>query len=505
MLNNLTLVFFLIFTLSSTISTTTLAGQSSKKVQELLRKKARLNKMLAQEQFLEQDPRLVPPIRPLPTDPASGAECFQFIKSLPPEYTWSTLVVPEDASNPTGPQTRVFYYSRPAEGHPFNFGTPLIYFNGGPGMHSHTSSAMLDKIVEYRKIPLIFLDQRGTGCSQKLPAEDTRKLHYRSRGIVQDAEAIRKRLLGPDRKWRIFGQSFGGLVVHRYLEIAPEGVDAAISHGMSVMKDSTTAFYNRISMQAWLLKCYFVLYPQDEELLAGIKRSLLKNKEVSLVFSQQDIRAYKAMGISIQDLKIPSDLAVELLNAYYIALSFYNHWPLLHEELVQLSTSEGALTFKNYPLLFSFFSSDLESASVLAEHMADVDLLVTCDAILANNRELFKDSLNECNFYFAKMHFLLLLAPHFESQLSASSQTPVDPISLERIAEQLKLHPTLQFHLYSSLFDGLVPHTTFDEEAKILGDRIHYVRLHGSGHEGYITEPEIAKQVTTTINTYKGD
>ena len=45
----------------------------------------------------------------------------------------------------------------------------------------------------------------------------------RADNIVRDSEEVRRALLGPDQRWSILGQSFGGFCCLHYLSAAPEG------------------------------------------------------------------------------------------------------------------------------------------------------------------------------------------------------------------------------------------------------------------------------------------
>ena len=54
--------------------------------------------------------------------------------------------------------------------------------------------------------------------------------HFRADNIVADAEFIRRELLGPEGKWSILGQSFGGFCVVHYLSAAPEQPARGVRH-----------------------------------------------------------------------------------------------------------------------------------------------------------------------------------------------------------------------------------------------------------------------------------
>ena len=95
---------------------------------------------------------------------------------------------------------------------------------------------MLEHRNSAQTLSMIYLDQRGNGCSDPYPAGPVntqfttmtaqRLALYGSRSIVRDAEALRELLLGPGKSWSAFGQSFGGEIVHRYVEMLPQSPDA---------------------------------------------------------------------------------------------------------------------------------------------------------------------------------------------------------------------------------------------------------------------------------------
>jgi pimeloyl-ACP methyl ester carboxylesterase len=118
----------------------------------------------------------------------------------------------------------------------------LIYLQGGPGFAaprvSVTSGWVKRALKEYR---VLLLDQRGTGRSSPISTQTLGHLpppqqfeylqHFRADNIVRDCEAIRATLLGPDTKWTVLGQSFGGFCLLTYLSMAPEAIEAGLFTG----------------------------------------------------------------------------------------------------------------------------------------------------------------------------------------------------------------------------------------------------------------------------------
>jgi pimeloyl-ACP methyl ester carboxylesterase len=118
----------------------------------------------------------------------------------------------------------------------------LLFLQGGPGGVSPRPNGGPEwvswAVERYR---VLLLDQRGTGRSDRLDPRVIRALGspaaqadhlalFRADSIVQDAEAIRRELLG-DRPWTVLGQSFGGFCAFTYLSFAPHGLQECLLTG----------------------------------------------------------------------------------------------------------------------------------------------------------------------------------------------------------------------------------------------------------------------------------
>ena len=87
-------------------------------------------------------------------------------------------------------------------------GEPLVIMHGGPGASHEYFLPYLLPLARHNR--LIFLDERGSGRSQKL--ED--RTQYTIENMVEDIEAVRKALnLG---KINLLGHSYGGALVQAY-------------------------------------------------------------------------------------------------------------------------------------------------------------------------------------------------------------------------------------------------------------------------------------------------
>jgi pimeloyl-ACP methyl ester carboxylesterase len=164
----------------------------------------------------------------------------------------------------------------------------LVFFQGGPGFGAprpgQTSGWMKRALQEFR---VLLLDQRGTGRSTPVTAQTLAATgdgaaqagylrHFRADAIVQDAEAIRRELLGDTGKWSILGQSYGGFCVVHYLSAAPDGVrEALITGGLpSLTKPAAEVYRATYPLVRAKNQQYYARYPQDAALAQQIAERL---------------------------------------------------------------------------------------------------------------------------------------------------------------------------------------------------------------------------------------
>lgn len=104
---------------------------------------------------------------------------------------------------------------------------PVIFLHGGPGYSSYSFAQSAGKRLE-TNLSMVYLDQRGSGCSERPWWSGA----YSLPAIVQDIEALREKL--GKEKVALIGHSFGGTVALEYAKQYPDRVakmvlvDAAI-------------------------------------------------------------------------------------------------------------------------------------------------------------------------------------------------------------------------------------------------------------------------------------
>jgi len=402
-------------------------------------------------------------------------ECEDLIGTISPRYKYGWVTVPENWDQPGGNSIRVFYYARPGS----KPGTPVVFFNGGPASDSHSSLQAIDQVDEAKKHPFVFIDQRGTGCSSPFPTDPAstenvqRLANYGSRAIVKDAEAIRAQLFGRSSKWKIFGQSYGGYIVHRYLEVAPQSVDHALAHGSSIMSDPVAWVTWRVRSQHRVLENYLSIYPDDRAKLERL-RSLVP---ADLCFESNSTRVCGAA----------------VLDGLVIFLGFKSFWPALHQWIASLlpdteTVSQEAMEKFVRLYVFGVFANNALPSTVMTAMELTPGLTdhESCDQALSRLDAAGERPdtwlLNECR---------LTVGMQSPWDLVLGQTRAKDPISLEMISASLSMHPALRFFLYSGQADVFVPVETFSEEAQRLGGKMTYREFPDSGHEGFLTEPQV--------------
>lgn len=186
----------------------------------------------------------------------------------------------------------------------------LVFFQGGPGFGAprpaENSGWLKRALQEFR---VLLLDQRGTGRSTPVTAQSLMRIgdgaaqadylrHFRADAIVQDAELIRRELLGEAGKWSVLGQSYGGFCVVHYLSAAPEGLrEALITGGLPPLTQPAEEVY-RATYPSVRIKNrqYYARYPQDAALAQKIAERLA-TEEVRLPNGDPlSVRRFQQLG-----------------------------------------------------------------------------------------------------------------------------------------------------------------------------------------------------------------
>ncbi|MTI68491.1 MAG: alpha/beta hydrolase [Firmicutes bacterium] len=156
----------------------------------------------------------------------------------------------------------------------------MVFFNGGPGVgFTNTFLNHLENKNFFPNLNVVCIDQRGTGFSSKASTLEELK-YYSARYISYDVEQIRKKVLGKNGKWIVFGESYGGHIVRKYMELYPSYVLTAISHGYGECSPITMKVNIKIQTHK-LINSYFKKYPKDLVKIKKLKSKLNKSHSIS--------------------------------------------------------------------------------------------------------------------------------------------------------------------------------------------------------------------------------
>lgn len=188
-----------------------------------------------------------------------------------------TFAIPLDHAQPHGATLDIFARAISAAGKETETLPWLLFLQGGPGFGAPrplTNSGWIKRAVSDYHV--LLLDQRGTGRSSPVTFQTLARIptpqaqadylkHFRADAIVQDAEWIRRALLGAGARWSVLGQSYGGFCATHYLSVAPDalrevfitgGLPSLIAHPDEVYR----ATYQRVSEHN---RRYYERYPGD--------------------------------------------------------------------------------------------------------------------------------------------------------------------------------------------------------------------------------------------------
>ncbi|MFE6750541.1 alpha/beta fold hydrolase [Kitasatospora purpeofusca] len=227
-------------------------------------------------------------------------------------FTDHVFQVPLDHAAPQGEQIEVYAREVVASGRTGDTDLPwLLFLQGGPGGKAGRPlgrDGWLERALDDHRV--LLLDQRGTGRStpatrqtlaRRGGAEEQAEYlaHFRADSIVRDAELVRHRLLGGDRRWSVLGQSFGGFCTLTYLSIAPEGLDRAfVTGGLAGLRSSAAdvyrAAYPRVVGKN---EGHYARFPQDVDAVRRIAGHLAATPATLPDGGLLTVEAFQGLGM----------------------------------------------------------------------------------------------------------------------------------------------------------------------------------------------------------------
>jgi pimeloyl-ACP methyl ester carboxylesterase len=159
---------------------------------------------------------------------------------------------------------------------------------------------------------VLLLDSRGNGRSSVvLPQTLARRgdaraqaaflKHFRADSIVQDAELIRRQLIGADEPWGVLGQSYGGFCAVHYLSAHARGLrEVFITGGLPPLSGSADDYYRHTYPEVQRkTRKFFARYPADEALCARIMEHLHSHDVTLPTGGRLTVRRFQQVGFML--------------------------------------------------------------------------------------------------------------------------------------------------------------------------------------------------------------
>jgi len=357
----------------------------------------------------------------------------------------------------------IFYLIRKAKA---NNAPYLIFFNGGPGVgfsqHYFEHDGYQDFLPE---VNLVLMDQRGTGYSSKPNNNLFEYQYFTSRYICSDAEKIKEVIQDKNEKWIVFGQSFGGHLVRKYLELYPESALIGISHGYGECSPITMKKYIELQLYKQVEKL-FRKYPEDKTILEKIKNDLVDKDYIG-----NEIR--KVYGKDILDIF-----------SFYFGLYSTEK---IHDILQSLNKDKLK---KDFLKEISHIGSIVLNSGILNSVVAFIDLIggITDEELYLKVEEELKMDKIEVE---KEMFSFIRLAKNVKHEserikelelLFRNKKFQIDPIDYSRLCKNLKKNQII-LHVFGSLNDPITPIEAIEEEKERVLNNYNigeYFRFHYS-------------------------
>lgn len=278
----------------------------------------------------------------------------------------------------------------------------FLYLQGGPGFGcGPPQNNPLTQLVLDQGYQMLYIDQRGTGQSSTITADGLKMLGdanaqadylklFRADSIVEDCEAIRRCLTADypedQKKWTIFGQSFGGFCCVTYLSKHPEGLSEVFtSGGMPPVGHTPEEVYRALFKQVEKRnEAYYLKYPLDVSVIhklvlhiyngefislpAGGKLTARRFGMLGLLFGQRGgiDTVHDIVNRMANDLQQFNQFSRPTLSIFEQAVGFDDNviYALLHEaiycegEMSGWAAEHVGKKLKNFPSLHSMPSYD---------------------------------------------------------------------------------------------------------------------------------------------------
>jgi pimeloyl-ACP methyl ester carboxylesterase len=419
------------------------------------------------------------------SNPNTTAACQKFLSGFDKDALAErgTLEVPLNKSS----KMSVFYWVKRGTD---RTKVPILLIHGGPGGNSWRYYSSF-KASSYAG-DIVAIDNRNEGCSHVMSydrePEDFQV--FRSRRIVEDLEALRVKLYGSGTKWRIFGQSRGATIAHHYLEMFPDSLESIQTHGFAALTGRAAGEYTylRSHFNARASDRFAAQYPDAAKVIVEAKR----------IFGTEKI----CLPMNFLQLDLPEALQPQvcggvITDSISYKLSAYGKWSVIASDLLTLRNPDGSL---DRAKLLAMFRKEINGniyVGFLNYIMGTNGLDVGSPSPQAFGRiaadSKLQNALISEGRFVAEAVYPAYLASGYGAFVSGGDG--IDFSKVKKWLEKFEFKNGRKFEitLFSSHFDTIAGPELYDDEKTLLGDFVTVFPLMNSGHDGWSTEPAVAK------------
>jgi pimeloyl-ACP methyl ester carboxylesterase len=422
-------------------------------------------------------------------------ECKTFVTQTLPKLGWSsgTVEVPLNWKKPDGRKLNIFYYYDASRD--LNTATPIMFLNGGPSTSFQSATErMSKKFAEYDKEKnhvFIMMDQRGVGCSSPLNPFPNQTIEeyalFGSDQIVHDTEAIRAALF-KERKWKLFAQSYGGVIAKRYVALYPQFVKSVHVFDSAWQNSMTDFFLYRIVKQTIVYEKFVETYKKDPDVQKAIDFMMDPSQADKICTKVSD-----DVGVLCGRVLLSSVLA-GIGNGKGAAPGTTERWDGIADTLKAVLSPETQKKFFDSAISgLAFFSSTVNRYRTASIWSRDHTLIngnydYDCAAAEGILRDKFKINpaslpLNECVIIkegtpaVAKKGLQGKIKPH------------LDRVTAKRLSAVLKKNKQIKFYLYTAELGTSTLEDSLKEYTRI--PQIIYQVAPETGHNGWNFYPDL--------------
>jgi pimeloyl-ACP methyl ester carboxylesterase len=429
----------------------------------------------------------------------NARQCEDFIATLPADFERGYITVPEDYSNPNGDKLQIFYFMKKRGGH-----VPIVHLNGGP-LSGNTAYAQFSSAADRYNLWMIFADQRGTRCSgETVMVKDAQSALkaalYSTDNIVRDHEIIREHILGKNKPWVVFGQSFGGYITDRYITMYPRSIIAAHNAGGVMYETEARRNAEILRSQILVQKRFFQAFPGIETKLRTIASWLTPDKCFQITVAPGS----QICGKTILAMLAFDDLVSETSWARYAqviedAYAFKPDSGLFNQDLslnqnfwtLHESLNKGTIDYwwgpdRPHLSTLSIYNQDF----TFAKPQAFPDVAESCslgqELLLQEGIDSTKELIiNHCDLLIG---FARADQQRVDYQAIFKNVPVRKHFSIQDLRGALKANPNLHYYIYNGDMDGCYSNPKAEELRNLPAKQVTYIRFPNRGHWGYFEE-----------------